>query len=121
MYVYFVKACDKSKQIKIGRTSDIGKRLSSLQTGSPVKLKIIGIIECRSDAHSKEIETELHKMFAPYRTHGEWFRSTQNMLNFIRAANEKNPSMIMRSLQKNKKQITKQFVGRGNKLKMNGL
>jgi hypothetical protein len=54
--------------IKIGRTSDIETRISSLQTGCPYPLRLILLVEGYG-----HIERELHHKLRSYRTQGEWF------------------------------------------------
>jgi hypothetical protein len=53
-------------------------RLSSLQVGNPVRLRIIGFCE----GGAKE-EALLHKQFDKYRVSGEWFDFTPELINLI--------------------------------------
>jgi len=57
---------------KIGRSSNVKRRLAELQTGSPYKLRIILVLK-----NQGERERRLHRDLARYRsqgTHkGEWF------------------------------------------------
>ena len=64
---------------KIGYTSDsINKRLKSIQTGCPYKLKVINKIN-----GSMEQEKILHTLFKEYRTQGEWFKLNKEHLNIL--------------------------------------
>lgn len=63
-FTYFVMADDK--KIKIGKSTDVEARIRSLQTSSPNKLRLVGMI-------SGDFETSFHKRFADIRTNGEWF------------------------------------------------
>jgi len=63
---------DESNRKKIGVTNDIDKRLKTLQTGNPEKLKVIwyedGLLE------PTKLERHLHRQFASNRLNGEWFK-----------------------------------------------
>jgi hypothetical protein len=68
-YVYFILAKEGNlKRIKIGRCDKedgIMKRFSSLNTSSPIDLKIIGYL--------KGYEKDWHKYFKEHKIKGEWF------------------------------------------------
>jgi|TARA_R100000501_G_C2595884_1_gene94440 Meiotically up-regulated gene 113 len=82
-YIYFVLSED-SGLVKIGKTKDIKKRFASLQTMSPVPLRIIGCFR----AHD-ELEGTLHSRFAKYRHHGEWFKLSDEIVKLIELGVEK--------------------------------
>jgi len=77
--VYFITASNKDN-IKIGCASCPEDRLDYLQTGSPVRLKLLGVME-----GGRKKERELHNQFAHLRQHGEWFERSESLLNFIKA------------------------------------
>jgi len=65
--------------IKIGYTRmDIARRLSILQIGCPLPLKLIGLI-----TNTREFEKELHKRFKKYLIRGEWFKKTGAVKRYI--------------------------------------
>lgn len=67
--VYFIQAVSGGL-VKIGVTQyDVRHRLASLQTGSPVELRIVKTI----DNVPRARETEIHQHFAAHRVRGEWF------------------------------------------------
>lgn len=75
---YFIQG-EITQRIKIGKTATaVSERMRILQTGSPDKLRIIGI--CFGP---KRFEGYLHNQFSPYRLHGEWFSPDPNILEFI--------------------------------------
>ena len=75
-WTYFVQSEDGGP-IKIGFTSKAPEeRLCQLQTGSPTKLRIVGLIP-------QDREKELHVRFAKHHSHGEWFRPVKQILEFI--------------------------------------
>jgi hypothetical protein len=67
--------------IKIGISKDSKKRISSIQTGSPLKLKFYGFIESDKPI---EIEKFLHKLLAKERVCGEWFKFSLALIDAIR-------------------------------------
>lgn len=68
--VYFVR-CNTTGRVKIGWTGnpDPRQRVSHMQTGSPTKLRLVGMIQGASEADEKA----LHMEFNASRLHGEWF------------------------------------------------
>jgi len=54
--------------VKIGRSSDLPSRLSSLQVGSPHRLRLILLVP--NQGHR---EKEVHRALGSHRTQGEWF------------------------------------------------
>lgn len=62
-----------SHTIKIGRSNAPQRRLSQIQTMSPVPLQLLWT---RGGNH--ETETYLHRRFAKFRSHGEWFAFTDD-------------------------------------------
>lgn len=76
--VYFV-AADGTGLIKIGSSADVPLRLLSLQTSSPVPLRLVATIpECRAG-----LEGELHERFAHLHSHGEWYRAEPELMEYI--------------------------------------
>jgi hypothetical protein len=76
--VYFIKNLN-TNNIKIGRThDDIEIRLSCLQVGNDCELVVVKTIEC----DSKTMEKELHLKFADYHIRGEWYKITEEQINF---------------------------------------
>lgn len=65
--VYFLHA-PHSLAIKIGFTSQIDYRLSSLQTGSPEPLQLLGTLPANMG-----LEKALHKELEDVHMRGEWF------------------------------------------------
>ncbi|MDD5285714.1 MAG: GIY-YIG nuclease family protein [Desulfuromonadaceae bacterium] len=69
MPVYFVLDTNTS-QVKIGRGSDVRKRVCNLQTGNPSRLLLMGWIRVEND---NEVERRLHARYQDHRGIGEWF------------------------------------------------
>lgn len=73
--VYFIYCGDKeSSPVKVGVTSDIERRVSSLQTGNPYQLICKAFIPCDSKEQSYRLESFFHRQFRKNRMVGEWFR-----------------------------------------------
>lgn len=77
--IYFIQA-EGVGHIKIGFTDAEGAsaRLVSLQIGSPVLLKLLGVIP-----GTVEDEKNLHRRFAAHRVTGEWFRPVPELLALV--------------------------------------
>lgn len=75
-WTYFIQAVGGGP-IKIGFTSRTpNERLAALQTGSPVELRIVGLL------HGNR-EREMHERFKDDRLHGEWFNPSRHLVVFI--------------------------------------
>lgn len=79
MILYFIRAGDA---IKVGIASDLNKRIGAIQTSSPHKINLVHSIDL-SYEKARQIEKEIHTFFQKTNLQGEWFRSTQFMLDYI--------------------------------------
>lgn len=71
MAVYFIHQEERGQWLmKIGRATDITRRLGQLQTGNPKQLALAGWIEAADDAR---MEKALHRKYAGANVGGEWF------------------------------------------------
>lgn len=68
-----------SKAIKIGTADDPKKRLSMLQVGSPNRLLILAMVP--GDSRK---ERQFHRRFSGLRIRGEWFRATEELIQFAK-------------------------------------
>lgn len=68
MYIYLVK--EEHGLTKIGYSSDIKQRFTSLRSGSPYEMELL---HCKRILIAEEIENALHKLFKDKRKRGEWF------------------------------------------------
>ena len=73
--ICFIHA-ERSGLIKIGKANQVYKRLQTLQTGSPEKLRVLMMLPTNA-------EKTYHIQFADSRVHGEWFQPSDTLLNFI--------------------------------------
>lgn len=86
MPVYFIQEANNHKgPIKIGWAIDPEYRLKEFQTGAPVILTILNTLDCERGQ-----ELALHYHFAHLRLHGEWFKATKELRQFVR-----NPSWVI--------------------------
>lgn len=74
-FIYMIK-CGRNKY-KIGCSKYPEKRLHDLQVANPYKLQLIYIASCKN---IHKIEKLLHKTFAKYKIHGEWFRFSKKQV-----------------------------------------
>jgi hypothetical protein len=81
MAVYFI-AGSVTGLIKIGKSTDVIRRLRLLQIGSPDRLKILAVIK---DQHS---DAPYHTQFRTAWEFGEWFRPSVDLLAFIKTLPE---------------------------------
>lgn len=78
-WVYFVRVGEDGP-IKIGSSVEPAARISSLQTGMPDKLFLLGV--CPG---GRAKERELHALFADFRRRGEWFAPAGEILDYIKS------------------------------------
>lgn len=76
-YVYFIQA--GTGYIKIGSTTDVKRRMCSLQTANAEQLNLLGVMK-----GSTAKEKSIHDRFKHLRVRGEWFRPGDDLLAFIR-------------------------------------
>jgi len=78
--VYFIQG-EVTRLVKIGLTTgSVFIRFSLMQSNSPEKLILLGLIECE-DCRAKE--KEIHNKFVTSWVRGEWFNPTDDLINFI--------------------------------------
>lgn len=73
MYTYLIS---NGAAVKIGRTTNVRQRLTSLQGAQHAKLELLAIIE-------GDIEQELHIKFRTLRLAGEWFAFAREIEDFV--------------------------------------
>jgi hypothetical protein len=74
--VYFIQAGEHG--IKIGYTYRLEKRLRDIQMYCPIKLTVL----CSIPGDEGK-ERELHRKFKHLRIHGEWFRISDEIIEYI--------------------------------------
>ena len=72
--VYFIEA-KATGLIKIGFTSDVKSRLSSICAASGVAVTLLV-----TTPGQRDVESAYHERFSKSREHGEWFRATADIL-----------------------------------------
>lgn len=72
-FVYFIAGEDGP--VKIGYSAHPRRRLKALQSGSPLKLRILAQIE-----GDQADEKEFHRRFQSIHSHGEWFERTDELM-----------------------------------------
>ncbi len=74
-YVYALLCQDESGKgyMKIGLTTNLANRLSSLKTLIPIDIKYYAFLECFNSEEMRLVEKALHKAFSERKRKGEWF------------------------------------------------
>ena len=80
-WVYFIRS---GGHLKIGSASDLTRRFHNLQTANPNRLRLWLAERHRTIAQAFDEEASLHRMFAPLRVRGEWFRIDRSLARFVR-------------------------------------
>lgn len=75
--VYFIQMGEDG-DIKIGTTANIHQRFRTLQTACHKPLRVLAML--RGGA---ELEEQMHRRFAHLRTHLEWFRPGEDLMEFL--------------------------------------
>jgi hypothetical protein len=75
--VYFIHMENNMKVFKIGYTTNLKKRLESLQIAHPYPLQVYATIE----NVSRQKETALHQLFKKQHVRGEWFAITPDIID----------------------------------------
>lgn len=79
-YLYVIRST-KGGPVKLGRATDVVKRLRTLQTGHPERLEVLWSALGDGDG----AERALHQHFASKRSVGEWFNLTREDIASIPA------------------------------------
>lgn len=79
--VVYVLGTPGSSIVKIGRTTNLSKRLADIQRMSPVPLEALW-----THPGGHDLESNLHRHFKAMRSHGEWFTFRQDPVTLIRWA-----------------------------------
>jgi hypothetical protein len=78
-YVYLLKCQD---YYKIGIATDVQKRISGMQTGSPYPISLVASVQVDNPL---SLEKELHAMYSSRHHRGEWFALTEEDVEAIRS------------------------------------
>lgn len=79
-YVYLIRADLTPHRYKIGISYQPEKRLTQLETASPVRLNLLHTIATKE---AKELERKLHLRFYMRHHHAEWFDLTDDDVKYI--------------------------------------
>lgn len=75
-FVYVIGAVRhhmENHPVKVGISGDVSRRLHSIQTGSPVDLKVYYHVRC-PEGRAREIESQCHELLKDHAIRGEWFK-----------------------------------------------
>lgn len=77
--VYIIQSGGPCDPVKIGVATRVERRLSMLQSGNPVPLRVLLVI----GGGGRALEDMLHRRFSGSRLRGEWFSFTSDIATFI--------------------------------------
>lgn len=95
--IYFIEC---NGQYKIGSTSDLKSRFTTLQTSSPTLLRLVHMIPIPISHDHGQVEKALHIIFKDAHIRGEWYNLTQQDIERIKAVSI---DVILQIAQKMKK------------------
>ena len=73
---YHLYAIGDGESVKLGVSTNVGKRLDSMQTGHPKRLNVLWkLFVGREKSPAYTAEKKLHKLCKSYRLRGEWFKA----------------------------------------------
>jgi hypothetical protein len=72
--VYFIRF-GETGPIKIGYSTQVGRRVAELQTGSPEELHVVATVP-----GTKTDEAALHRRFKGQHARGEWYRAAPEVM-----------------------------------------
>jgi len=78
-FVYCIRN-DAAGAVKIGFSKNPMRRIKQLQTASPSRLRLVGMLES-----AQAFETALHEEYAHRRISGEWFDDSDTQISTIMA------------------------------------
>ncbi|WP_433530315.1 GIY-YIG nuclease family protein [Micromonospora sp. CA-263727] len=70
-------------RIKIGRSSDVRRRLADLQTGNPGHLHLAHVIYEPDADQRRAVEADLHDRFEHLRVNREWFHWIDDLHEYV--------------------------------------
>ena len=89
---YFIASVETGT-IKIGKTTDIAGRFSSLQSSSPVPLALAYFHQ-----FDYGLEKRVHDHLSDYRNKGEWFDAAPEVIGFIRGMKNNSAEWLVDTL-----------------------
>jgi hypothetical protein len=81
-FIYFI-LLPELNAVKIGRAKDVTKRLNSLQTACPVKLKLLKTEDFKEGEEALKAEKRFHAQFSHLQMEGEWFRYEDDLKTYL--------------------------------------
>lgn len=75
--IYLIQHEKLDTYTKIGITSNLDKRIKSLQTASPTGIHLVYSINTK---HAEKIEKHLHRKYSKYNTNLEWFNLSREQI-----------------------------------------
>lgn len=87
--IYAIGPASLIHPIKIGVSTFVGKRFSTLQSSSPLPLFIFAVMRC-----PRLYETKIHAALEADRVHGEWFKRSAAVMELVRVLRQDSLSAL---------------------------
>ena len=68
--------------VKIGYTKNIQTRMCDIQVGCPFPIELLHTISTTPE-NARKLEKSMHRQFKGYRLHGEWFKLSDEIRQYI--------------------------------------
>lgn len=99
MFVYLIGAFNlrgAMKAVKIGVSGDLDRRVSQLQTGQILELRLVAAWHTKSRKQAFWVESEMHASFERMQMRGEWFRPypVETMMHRLSQMMRKQPCVV---------------------------
>ena len=78
LYIMAAPLRDGFTYFKVGISSNLPKRLSTVQCRCPLKITTMWAITLWGNGSAQHLESQLHEKLSPFRSHGEWFGMETN-------------------------------------------
>ncbi len=93
-YLYLIREENATDYVKIGRTTDIKKRMYGMKCSNHRNFELMGSIKhikrlCDPEAWIHTQEKKLHKIFSHLRYKGEWFKYDESILSYFAERGDK--------------------------------
>lgn len=84
----YVVGPKNARFVKIGRSTNPRRRFATLQTGYPEELYVYAVFFTKNI----QLEQDLHKRFANYRSYGEWFHADGAVADWLETFDDPVPA-----------------------------
>jgi hypothetical protein len=73
LYVMATADAGRHRFVKVGISSDVGRRVTQVQVGCPLPITFLWVLQVGDEKKVREAEKSLHESLAQFHSSGEWF------------------------------------------------